>query len=78
MTISGCSTTPIAIQPRIPVSALMVCDPLLKAGDLVKPVRLSDIAILNVRNTEIHENCMSKQEAFANAVGVELIRKEDK
>ena len=56
----------------------MVCDPLLKAGDLVKPVHLSDIAILNVRNTEIHENCMSKQEAFANAVGVELIRKEDK
>lgn len=71
-------TTPTVIKPRIPIDALTVCEPLSKASDLKKPVRISDLALLNVKNIEIHKNCMSKQEAFAEAINVKLIRKDDK
>ena len=76
--LSGCMTTPTVIKPRIPINALIVCESLSKASDLKKPVKVSDLALLNIKNIEIHKDCMSKQEAFAQAIDVKLIRKEDK
>lgn len=78
MTLSGCMTTPTVIKPRIPIDALTECEPLSKAGDLKKPIRVSDLALLNIKNIEIHKNCMAKQQAFADAIGVELIGKDKK
>ena len=71
-------TTPTVIKPRIPIDALTVCEPLFKAGDLKKPIRVSDLALLNIKNIEIHKNCIAKQQAFADAIGVELIGKDKK
>jgi hypothetical protein len=66
-------TTQVPLKPRIPVDALTACDDLIKAGDITQPVRLSDLAILNVMNIEIHKNCMAKQRAFAQALNIDLI-----